>query len=52
MYNNKLSLNVIKKIIAEIAIAVDFLHNHCNLVHCNLKPENIMFKFSEEEMVR
>lgn len=48
---NKLSYPVIKKIIQQIGMGLDFIGNYCNMVHCNLKPDNIMLKFPNEEMV-
>lgn len=36
-----IAMGVVKKITKQILVALDFSHSH-NIVHCDLKPENIM----------
>ena len=37
-----LPIAVVKKIAKEVLIGLDYLHNECNIIHTDLKPENIM----------
>ena len=48
---NKLPPIVVRKILAKVLCALDFLHNQCELVHCNIKAENILVILSEAELV-
>ena len=37
---------------SQVLVALEFLHEHCGIVHCNLKAENILIKFPDNEVVR
>ena len=41
-----------KMIIKQILIGLDYLHNTCEVMHNNIKPENILFKIDDKECVR
>ena len=40
--NNKLPMDVIKFIVAEIILGLEYMHKH-NICHRDLKPDNILF---------
>lgn len=37
-----LPLPIVKNIIRQICIGLDFLHRHCSIIHTDLKPENVL----------
>ena len=43
VYNNSIPLNIVKKITLNILKGLNELHSN-GIIHCDLKPENIMFK--------
>jgi serine/threonine-protein kinase SRPK3 len=43
IYDDKIPLNVLKKILIQVFKGIDELHSQ-NIIHCDLKPENIMIK--------
>jgi len=47
--NRKYSYELTLKIAKEILIGLDFLHNVCNLVHTDIKPENICIIFNDDK---
>lgn len=50
MYNQKsssLSAKLILEILIQLFQVIDYLHNTMNIIHCDIKPENFMIKFSE-----
>lgn len=42
-------LRLCREIVRQVLIGLHFLHEHCNIFHHNLQPENIMFAFSKKE---
>ena len=42
---------VIKMIIRQVLIGLDFLHNTCRMIHANLKPENVLLRLEDSETV-
>jgi serine/threonine protein kinase len=40
--NNQIPIYIVKKIIKDVLIGLTFLHDTCNIIHTDLKPENIM----------
>lgn len=40
-----------KRVVQQVLVGLEFLHDQCGLVHANLKTDNILVKFSGEEMV-
>jgi serine/threonine-protein kinase SRPK3 len=42
-YENGIPLNIVKKILIQVFKGIDELHSQ-NIIHCDLKPENIMIK--------
>ena len=43
MYDNLIPINILKKITQNILKGLSYLHSN-DIIHCDLKPENIMFK--------
>jgi len=42
---------VVKKITQQIALALEFLHEYCGLVHTDLKAENVLIKLPSRLVV-
>ena len=45
---------LVKKITIDVLLGLVYLHEHCNMIHTDLKPENIMIKLEpkeEEELI-
>jgi hypothetical protein len=40
---------LIKKITFDTLLGLAYLHDHCNIIHTDLKPENIMIKLEPHE---
>lgn len=40
---------LVKKITIDVLLGLVYLHEHCNIIHTDLKPENIMIKMEQEE---
>lgn len=40
---------LVKKITIDVLLGLVYLHEHCDIIHTDLKPENIMIKMEEEE---
>jgi hypothetical protein len=36
---------IVKNIIRQICVGLDFLHRHCSIIHTDIKPENILVEF-------
>ena len=50
-YNYKgIPLPYVRIIVKQILIGLDFLHRICNIIHCNLKPENILVCLNKDEL--
>ena len=50
----RMPLWLIKKITIDVLLGLVYLHEHCNIIHTDLKPENIMIKLEtkeEEELI-
>ena len=43
IYDDKIPFNVLKKLLIQVFKGIDELHSQ-NIIHCDLKPENIMIK--------
>ena len=43
-YSDGLPLPIVKKIVQQVLIAMDILNNKYNLLHTDIKPENILIK--------
>jgi serine/threonine protein kinase len=42
-YNYKgIPIPIVKRFTRHICIGLDFLHRHCNIIHTDLKPENVL----------
>ena len=39
---------VVKKMMKGVAKGLDFLHRKCNIIHTDLKPENVLLEFPEQ----
>jgi serine/threonine-protein kinase SRPK3 len=40
---------LVREIIRQVLIALDYMHRICKLIHTDVKPENIVFAVSQEE---
>lgn len=40
--------SLVKEITKQILIALIYLHDVCNMIHTDIKPENIMISLDEE----
>lgn len=43
-YSDGLDLVIVKKIFTQLIKGLDVIHNKCNLIHCDLKTDNILLK--------
>ena len=51
-YNKKgIPLPYVRIIVKQILIGLDFLHRICNIIHGNLKPENILVCLNRDELI-
>ena len=35
-------IGIVKNIVRQVCMGLDFLHRHCSIIHTDLKPENIL----------
>lgn len=42
---------VLKLVVRQLLIGMDFLHNTCRILHTNIKPENVLLKLDDAETV-
>lgn len=47
--DERMPLWLVKKITIDVLMGLVYLHEHCNIIHTDLKPENIMIKMEPEE---
>lgn len=40
---------LVKKITIDVLLGLVYLHEHCDIIHTDLKPENIMIKMEPQE---
>lgn len=40
---------LVKKITIDVLLGLVYLHDHCDIIHTDLKPENIMIKMEAQE---
>ena len=40
---------LVKKITIDVLLGLVYLHEHCNIIHTDLKPQNIMIKMEPDE---
>jgi len=41
---------ICRKIAQQILLGLDYLHNICNIIHTDLKPENVLLCLSKKEV--
>ena len=39
---------IVREIIKQVLIGLDYLHRICNIIHTDLKPENVVFELTEQ----
>ncbi|KAL5476658.1 hypothetical protein ACEPAI_2844 [Sanghuangporus weigelae] len=44
--NKRLTAPLAKKVAKDTLLALDYLHSHCAIIHCDVKPENILVDFN------
>lgn len=45
-YNYKgIPVPIVKNIIRQVCLGLDFLHRHCSIIHTDIKPENILTEY-------
>jgi serine/threonine-protein kinase SRPK3 len=49
-YQAGIPVNIVKKITKQMLIAMDYMHRIANIIHTDLKPENIMIEIPREKM--
>ena len=49
---NRIAPEVVHKITGQLTTALEFLHDHCRLIHTNIKPENVLLKIPEKDLVK
>lgn len=42
-------IKIVREITRQCLIGLDYLHRVCNIIHTDLKPENVVFGLSEKE---
>lgn len=40
---------VIREIVRQLLVGLDYMHRICNLIHTDIKPENVVFCLKESE---
>ena len=46
----KIPIDLLTKVVRELTDAIDHTHNQLNLVHCDIKPENILVRTESPEL--
>lgn len=52
--SKRMPLWLVKKITRDSLLGLVYLHDYCNIIHTDLKPENIMIKledFEEKQLI-
>jgi len=49
IYDNHVPINIINNIIKQVLKGLEYIHS-CNIVHCDIKPENILIGLTLEEI--
>jgi serine/threonine-protein kinase SRPK3 len=47
-----LPINIVKEIIRQVLMGLDFLNRICRVIHTDLKPENVLVCLTEQELKR
>ncbi|GJE89705.1 kinase-like protein [Phanerochaete sordida] len=47
---SRLPPGVVRRVVRQVVQAVDFLHTECNIIHTDIKPDNIMLAISSAEL--
>jgi len=45
-------IHIVKRITKQILMGLDYLHRECNIIHTDLKPENVLIVIDVNELVR
>ncbi|CAD8188383.1 unnamed protein product [Paramecium pentaurelia] len=43
-------MRLCRKIAKEVLIGLEFLHDHCGVIHTDLKPENVLLQLTQDEI--
>eukprot|EP01015_Nassula_variabilis_P032744 TRINITY_DN7711_c0_g1_i13.p2 TRINITY_DN7711_c0_g1~~TRINITY_DN7711_c0_g1_i13.p2 ORF type:complete len:227 (-),score=75.17 TRINITY_DN7711_c0_g1_i13:61-741(-) len=49
-YDKGIPINEVKVITRQLLIGLDYMHRICNIIHTDLKPENIMIHLEDDEL--
>ncbi|KAL5514154.1 hypothetical protein ACEPAG_2242 [Sanghuangporus baumii] len=44
--NKRLTAPLVKKVAKDTLLALDYIHSYCGIIHCDVKPENILVDFN------
>lgn len=45
-------IHIVKRITKQVLMGLDYLHRECNIIHTDLKPENVLIVIDVNEMVK
>ena len=48
-YYEGIPMNTVREICRQCLMGLDYIHRVCNIIHTDLKPENVVFGLSERE---
>jgi serine/threonine-protein kinase SRPK3 len=51
-YNYKgVPIKLVKRMAKQLLIGLDYIHRMCNIIHTDLKPENIIMCLTDDELL-
>jgi serine/threonine-protein kinase SRPK3 len=42
---------ILRILVRKFLLGLDYLHRYCKLIHTDLKPENVLLKLTEAEII-